>query len=342
MTTMKAKPIKVGIAGMGRSGEEMHANYIAQIGEFQLEAICDATPARLKQSKKTLKARKAYSTYDEMLADSAIELVVVATPSHAHCEMVLAALERGKHVLVEKPVALNLEDFEQMEKSAEQRGLVLGCYHNRRWDGDYLRVRKVLEDGLLGNIFEIQSRCIGYGPGLRTFGVPEFRPQWRAEKAYGGGQLYDWGSHLIDQVLMMVPSEIEAVYADLKSIVWSKEVDDHFKVLVKFQNGTTAEIESSSDCRITLPRWFIAGDKGTLSGTWSELRVRSEMVDCADEIVLSALPNDWHAPYRNLAEVIRDGAALAIKPREVKRTVAVIDAAILSSSRRESVKPKLH
>jgi scyllo-inositol 2-dehydrogenase (NADP+) len=336
---MKSTRIRVGIAGMGRSGEEMHAKYVGESDGFQLEAISDMTAARLAASKKRLKAKKAYASYDELLHDEAVELVVVATPSQAHCEMVLAAFERGKHVLVEKPVALSLDEFERMEESARKHGLVFACFHNRRWDGDYLRVRTIIADGLLGDVFDIQSRCIGYGPGLRTFGVQEFRPQWRAEKAYGGGQLYDWGSHLIDQVLMMVPSKVETVYGDLKSLMWSDEVDDHFKVLIKFEDGTTAEIESSADCRMPLPRWFVTGTKGALSSTWHELHVRSENVDIADEIILSSFPNEWPAFYENLAQVIRTGAELAVKPEEVKRTVAVIDAAMLSSKERRSVKP---
>jgi len=338
---MKTKRITVGIVGMGRSGEEMHAKYVADSPAFRLEAICDTSVERLASSKKRLKAKKAYASYDELLDDDAVELVVVATPSRAHCEMVLAAFKHGKHVLVEKPVALSLDEFERMEESARKNGLVFACFHNRRWDGDYVRVRKVVADGLLGEVFDIQSRCIGYGPGLRTFGVQEFRPQWRAEKAYGGGQLYDWGSHLIDQVLMMVPSKVETVYGDLKSLIWSDEVDDHFKVLIKFEDGTTAEIESSADCRIPLPRWFVTGTKGALSGTWHELHVRSEMVDIADEIVLNSFPNEWPALYENLAQVIREGAELAVKPQEVKRTVAVIDAAMVSSKERRSVKPKV-
>ncbi len=327
--------------GMGRSGEEMHARYVRESDAFQLEAISDTTEERLTASKKRLKVKKAYASYEELLEDDAVELVVVATPSQAHCQMVLAAFEHGKHVLVEKPVALNLGEFERMEESARKHGLAFACFHNRRWDGDYLRVRSIIADGLLGDVFDIQSRCIGYGPGLRTFGVQEFRPQWRAEKAYGGGQLYDWGSHLIDQVLVMVPSKVETVYGDLKSLMWSEEVDDHFKVLIKFEDGTTAEVESSADCRLPLPRWFVTGTEGALSGTWHELRVRSEKVDIADEIVLSSFPNEWPAFYENLGQVIRAGAELAVKPDEVKRTVAVIDAAMVSSKERRSVKPKV-
>ena len=335
------KAINVGVVGMGRSGAEMHAQYVAKRAQFRLEAICDTSPARLKQCKKTLKPKKAYSSYDELLDDEAVELVVVATPSQAHCEMVMAAFERGKHVLVEKPAALNLEEFERMEENARRHCLVFACFHNRRWDGDYSRVRKIIDDGLLGDVFDIQSRSLEYGSGWSSFGVEEFRPRWRAEKAYGGGRLYDWGSHLIDQVLMMVPSKIETVYADLKSRLWSDEVDDHFKLLIMFENGTTAEIESSADCRISLPRWFVVGDKGTISGTWTKLRVRSELVDSANETVFKAFRNEWDAVYGNLAKVIRDGAELVVKPEEIKRTVAVIDAAMLSSSRRESVKPEI-
>ena len=335
------KTIKVGVVGMGRSGEELHGKYIRERAEFRLEAICDTSPARLKQCKKSLKPKKAYSTYDELLDDEAVELVVVATPSQAHCEMVLAAFERGKHVLVEKPVALNLDEFERMAESAEKHALVFTVFHTRRWDGDYARVRKIIDDGLLGEVFDIQSRVQDYGPGWSEFGVQEFRPRWRAEKKYGGGRLYDWGSHMIDQVLMMVPSKVETVYGDLKGILWSDEVDDHFKVVMKFENGTTAEIESSADCRLPLPRWFIVGDKGTLSGSWHELNVKSELVDYADEIVLKSFPNKWDAVYENLAEVIRNGAELAVNPEEVRRTVAMVDAAMLSSSKRQCVKPKV-
>src|SRR5687767_11678466 len=276
-------PLSVGIIGFGRIGAE-HDRWLASAGGARAVAAADATPARQALARKD--GLDAYDTIDALLADPRVGAVLVSTPTAMHFEHVSRALAAGKHVLVEKPMALDLAQSRQLAQDAERRRLVLSVFHNRRWDVDYLTVRAAVASGVFGRVINIESRlgqwasCVG--PAAR-----EYRPNWRNERAFGGGGLYDWGSHFVDQLWrLMWPARPARVYAQLRGNVWSSDCDDFARLLIDFDNddgsaGSVGMAEINTTTTRPLPRWHLDGTRGSAfsphspdfdTGVWASLR----------------------------------------------------------------------
>jgi scyllo-inositol 2-dehydrogenase (NADP+) len=189
-------PVNIGIIGFGRIGAE-HSVWLASATNAKAVAVADATPAR--QGLARQRGLVVHSEIDQLLADPSIDAVLVATPTAFHFDHASRALAAGKHVLVEKPMALDLSQSMHLVQDAKRRGLVLSVFHNRRWDVDFLTVKDAIKSGQLGNLINVESRLGQYascvGPAAK-----EYRPGWRNEAAFGGGGLYDWGSHFGDQL----------------------------------------------------------------------------------------------------------------------------------------------
>src|ERR1051325_9480689 len=187
------QPITIGIIGFGRIGAE-HAGWISNCVNAKAAAVADATPARQQIAQQ--RGLKTYSAIPDLLRDDSIDAILVSTPTSMHFEHVQLALNANKHVLVEKPMALDLDQSRRLADLAERKKLVLSVFHNRRWDIDYLTVLHHVQSNTFGKIINIESRlgqwqsCVG--PAAR-----EYRPGWRNEAAFGGGGLYDWGRHFV-------------------------------------------------------------------------------------------------------------------------------------------------
>jgi len=187
--------LKIGIVGFGRIGNE-HAGWIEQCTSIAPVAVFDPTPER--RAKAEARGLKSYESLNFLLA-SDIDAVLISTPTVMHHAQALLALRAGKHVMIEKPMALDLPACQELVAYAAETKKLLSVFHNRRWDIDYLTVKNAIASGQLGKVFNIESRlgqwasCVG--PAAR-----EWRPGWRNEAAFGGGGLYDWGSHFIDQL----------------------------------------------------------------------------------------------------------------------------------------------
>jgi len=324
---------------MGKVSESQHCKRIQKFSDkFELAAVCDQSQERLAVARDTYGAKAAYEKYDDMLADPNVEFVIVATPPNLHREMTLAAVRAGKHALVEKPFAMNLAEAKEIVDAAEQAGVVVAGHQNRRFDADYLAVKRVVQSGVLGNIYACESRWMGWSPGWAEWGVKEFNPRWRVQKQHGGGMVYDYASHLGDQILRMIEKPIATVYGDLQSRVWSDEVDDHFKALIRYEDGTTATIEASSNARLSLPRWYIIGDKGTLL---KQTQGRDPVVVATDdgETQHEVGSPQWDALFLNMYDAIREGAEPLVTPDHLLETMALIDAIFASAERGQVVKP---
>ena len=182
------EPLRIGISGLGRSGWGIHANVLAQIGEkFRVTAVCDPDSSRQEEAIDRFDCL-AYSTIGEILADKAVELLVVATPSQLHVSDVSAAMRAGKHVIVEKPMAPTLAGVDEMIAVAEETGMLLTVNQNYRYHADFLKVKEVVDSGVLGRI--VQMRITGNGFRRRW--------DWQTLKKYGGGDLNNKGAHSID------------------------------------------------------------------------------------------------------------------------------------------------
>ncbi len=339
------RPIRAGIIGMGSAGVRFHAPMLSKLEEFELYAVYDITEARRTLAQKEYAVKKVYGSLDEFLADDRIDLVVVATPPASHCQISLQVMQAHKNVVVEKPIAMSVEEVDEMMAASKRNNVLLAVHHNKRWDPDYLAVKRTIDEGEIGKPFHIQSRHMIYsslvtGPAS---GVSDFHPQWRVEKGYGAGALSEWGSHIIDQVLQLVPSKPEIVWGNLRNVLWSEHVDTYFKGLIGFENSLLAEIEVAYTAQYALPCWFVLGDKGTLikeKRTFAAdtgldpVRVKRE----DGEFVFNVEPTDRTEFYRNIASVLGGKADLIVKPSQARLTMQVMDAVRKSTTEKRLVK----
>jgi predicted dehydrogenase len=328
---------KVGICGLGRSAQEFHIPLMKRIGKFRIVAVCDTIQGRRRVADRDYNTI-AFSDYKHFL-DSDIDLVVIATPSSSHFRIAKMVLGEGKHCVVEKPIALTLKEVDYLIKLAARKKAILSVFQSRRFDGDFITVKKILDEHLVGEPFTIESRATSYG-SLKNYGVKEFKPSWRYKKAYGGGILYDFGSHIIDQMLNLVKEPPVSVWCDMKSVLWSREVDDYFKLLIRFRGGTTAHLEASQVSRYNLPRWYILGTKGALlsENGGHPIKIKTQIKGEEFERTYQVEPSCWERYYENLYDVLMHRAHPLIKLDEVRKNAAVIDAAQLSAHNRREEK----
>ncbi len=212
---------------------------------------------------------KVYPDVDSLLADADVHAILVATPTAMHQEHATQALRSGRHVLVEKPMALDLDQSKKLVEEAAAAGRVLSVFQNRRWDLDYLTVRRAVAGGAFGTIINVESRlgqwasCVG--PAAR-----EYRPGWRNEAAFGGGGLYDWGSHFVDQMWRLLwPAKPLRVFAQLRGNVWTSDCDDFARLIIDFDNGAAGLVEINTTTTRPGPRWHIDGSSGSGSSPHS-------------------------------------------------------------------------
>jgi predicted dehydrogenase len=329
----------VGIIGYGRIGAE-HAGWIGTAGDgVRLVAADDITPAR-----RQLAASCGLKTYDEMdamLADPAVGAVLVSTPTAMHFEHASRALAAGKHVMVEKPMALDLVQSRTLVDDAARRGLLLSVFHNRRWDVDYLTVRAAIESGAFGRVLNVESRlgqfasCVG--PAAK-----EYHPSWRNERAFGGGGLYDWGSHFVDQLWRLLwPAKPVRVYAQLRGNVWSQDCDDFARVLIDFDNGVVGLVEINTTTTRPLPRWHVDGTAGSAfspyspefdTTVWASLRHTPARAGEPSRTFPMAQPGLTEPQiWQRFAAAARGEGEPAVKAAGVLPTMALLDAARESS-----------
>ena len=343
--------IKLGVIGFGGMGK-WHAQNAPRAG-VEIAAVCDIKEERFAEAEEM--GFKLYKSADELLADSEVNTVILTVPNHLHKEMCLKAALAGKNVITEKPAAMSTTELDEMEAACKKAGVFFTAHQNRRWDRDMLIVKKAYDEGLLGNIFTIESK-LHSGNG--------YMHEWHLYKKYGGGMIYDWGVHLIDQALLMMPGvKLKSIFADIKSVL-HEEVDDYFKIILKMENGITFHIELSTYILEYQPRWLVAGDKGTLIiktfGCDGAVYRTGDMLEKLPPqitetvagptrqfapvppggIVEEPLPQvetDWVDFYKNVQGALDGTEESKIKIPEVRRVLSVMEAAWESSRTNKSV-----
>ena len=204
---MEQNKMKVAIVGYGGMGG-WHADRLLKSDACELTGIYDIRRERCELAES--RGIRAYASYRELLQDETVDTITVAIPNDVHEDVVIRALEAGKNVICEKPVTLSVASLERMIAAAKKNGKVFSTHQNRRWDVDYLAMKSVYDSKELGRVMEIESRIHG------SRGIPS---DWRGEKRYGGGMLYDWGIHLIDQILMIFGFEnVDSVFCTIDNI----------------------------------------------------------------------------------------------------------------------------
>jgi predicted dehydrogenase len=346
--------MRVGIIGFGRIGAE-HAGWLKAAKGVEPVAVADVTPARrdLAQSR----GLKPYEKYEDLLADREVDAILVSSATAMHFEHASAALSAGKHVLVEKPMALDLKHSAELVRRADDAKRVLSVFHNRRWDVDYLTGLDAVKSGRVGKLINVESR-IGQWASCVGPAAKEWRPGWRNEASFGGGGLYDWGSHLVDQVWqLMLPAKPVRVFAQLRGNVWTRDCDDFARVLIDFDaeggsGGAVALVEINTTTARPLPRWHIDGTAGSAESPhdlkfsldeWAKLDFAPAPSSAQSSCTTTTrLPRATGALSESLiwerfAAATRGEGEPAVTAQSVLTTMALLDAARESSRLGESV-----
>jgi len=335
--------INAAVVGYGYSGRAFHSYLIGLADGINLYAISTRDPERRDSAAQNHPEARIYPPLDELLGDEEVDLVVIATPHHTHRDLAIKAMDAGKHVVVDKIMCMNAQEAAEMIEASVRNNVMLSVFHNRRWDWDYLTVKQVIQDGLLGEPYLFQV-------GIMSYRKPR---GWRAVKSQSGGILYDWPAHFVDQALQLVPSEVESVFCDIKyRDRWHTDIGNYAKLLIRFSNDVLYQIEIGNLATVEKPRWYILGDLGGLIKYGldpQEGPMRDDHIDAAEEdpahrarvctmiggtkeeLVIDSVRGSWKSYYQNISDVLNRGLDLAVKPEEVYRAMQVYDAAMESA-----------
>lgn len=277
---MNDRIIKTGICSYGMSGKLFHAPFIQSHPGYELSAIVER---HKEESRERYPDSRLYRSIDEMLADDALELIVVNTPVQLHVEHAKAALAAGKNIVVEKPFTVTAKEAEELDALAREKGLLLSVYQNRRYDGDYWAIREILSQDLLGELKEAEMRFDRYRPGFSG-------KEHKEGGLKGAGLLHDLGAHLIDQALQLFGWP-EAVFADLRILRNNGvEANDYFEVLLYYKADFRVRVKSTVIARESYPGYIFHGMKGSF------LQERSDMQEA--QLLAGAIPTiaSWCPP----------------------------------------------
>ena len=344
---MKKNFAVIGYGGQGA----WHTRQILGSEVAALTGVYDTDPTKNALAEKN--GIHAYHSFEEVLADNAVETVVIAVPNDDHKELVIRSLEAGKNVICEKPVEMSVAAFDEMTAAADKSGKLFTVHQNRRWDVDYLAMKKIVESGEIGELINIESRIHG------SRGIPS---DWRCTKAQGGGMILDWGVHLIDQILQIIKERIVRVYC-AETHITNSEVDDGFKLTMYFESGRTAYVEVGTYNFIAMPRFYLQCKNGSAiiedwqknaqvarMKAWNEKEVLpvqtaagiTKTMAPRDEITLDMYEaersqSDVHDFYRNFCAALDGKAESAIKLCDVRRVMQVMEACFESSDKKQAL-----
>lgn len=342
--------IKVALASFGMSGQVFHGPSLKVHPGFEVIQILERSK---NLSKNFFPDAEIVRSFSEILKNAITELVVINTPDALHYEMAKQAINAGKNVIVEKPVTQKSQQAEELVKLARKKGVLFTVYQNRRWDGDFLTVQKVLAQGNLGRLIEFESHFDRY----RTFIKPD---TWKEEGDEFVGVLHNLGSHMVDQayVLFGMP---KAVNAYLKIVRLGGKVADYYDIRLEYE-GFSAIFKCSYLAKDPGPRYSIFGEYGTFHkwgidnqeenmkagrlpvgddwGTepeeeWGTLTYEKDGLEFQGKV--QTVPGNYNAFYDNIFDVLRNGAELAVKPEEAKEVLRILEACLESNRNRKEV-----
>lgn len=335
--------IKIGVAGLGRSGWGIHCGILEKLKDcYELVAVCDEIEERIKEAKDKFNC-KTYEKFEDLINDRDVEVVVISTPSFLHCPHTIKALEKGKNVVCEKPMATSLKEADEMIKKAKNTGKILTVFQNRRYEPAFLKIKELIESGIIGEIVLIKLYYQSFSR----------RWDWQTLKKFGGGSLNNTGVHIIDQVLHFIKEDIEdiEIFCDLKRTITLGDADDHDKILLKGKKSPTIDIEITSVCAYpTSDNWIVMGTKGGIKANFNTVWWKYYKEEELPKRTLQTEPTPdrsynrdeikwyeekWEVPeeekdfsfkfYIDFYKTIKENKPLSITPESVRRTMYVIE-----------------
>jgi predicted dehydrogenase len=339
---------RVALIGFGLAGAVFHAPLIAATTGLRLAAIVSANAERQAQARRDHPQARIYPDVDALLSDATqFDLAVIASPNRSHAPLAHRALEAGLHVVIDKPFATSVAQGTALIEDAGRRQRLLTVFQNRRWDGDYLTLRRLIADDVLGPVQRFESR------------FERWRPQpkagWRQQPARedAGGVLFDLGSHLIDQALQLF-GPVQSVHAERRSRHPQSQVDDDSFVALRHVSGVDSHLWMSSVAAHAGPRLRVLGQRGAYlsegldpqedalragvrpgDDAWTHrLSDRSGALVCAGRVDgessrrIATLPGDYPAFYAGVVHSLRDGAPVPVDPQQCLDTLRIICTAL--------------
>jgi predicted dehydrogenase len=345
---MRQNPLGVGILGYAPSVGRIHGLGAEMTPGLALRAVCDLNPDQRDRARSDFPDVKTYESTEEFADAADLDLVIVATPPDTHARLCLQMMGVGKHVVCEKPLALNCRETDAMKEMATNQGVHLSCHQNRRWDPDYLAIKQSLVDGLIGSLFYLESFVGGFHHPCGY---------WHSHTPVSGGTSYDWGAHYLDWIVSLIPERVEAVVGSRHKRVWKDITNaDQERIQVRFSGGIEAEFIHSDIAAAPKPKWFLLGTEGAIVGNWRKVTSHefdpdhyyqrhdipaTEMVPDltvfrrhhSGEVVRinPAIPNRDHNRFHsNLADHLLLGEPIAAPLDDSVKVVAILEAAARS------------
>jgi len=344
------KPINTALCSFGMSGKLFHAPFIHLQGGFTLVGAWE-------RSKKIIKDfypdTISYDSYEDLLADASIELVIVNTPNITHYDFAKKALLANKHVVLEKPFTVTVAEGEELIALAKERNLVLSAFQNRRWDSDFKTVKKVLDEKSLGEVVEAEIHFDRFTQELSY-------KTHKEEPVLGTGLVYDLGAHLIDQALQLF-GKPQAVFADIQIIRPISKVDDYFEILFYYPK-LRVRLKSTLLARENSTGYIIHGNKGSFikpktnvqeiallaerkpneanwgkeeEADWGLLHTEKDGTVIKEKV--PSLQGQYMDYYEGIYQAIRNGQPVPVTAEDGLLIIQIIEAAYQSSKERRVV-----
>ena len=337
---MASRILNVGLIGFGLSGRYFHSPFLSTNPGFKIKTVVERSKNEAQEFDPSIENARSV---EELLSDESIDLVFICTPNETHFPYAMDALQNGKHVVIEKPFSATEDEAKQLVAVAKEKGLILTAYQNRRWDSDFLTIKKLIAEDKLGDIVEYECRYDRFRPVVPT-------ESWKEKSVPVGGNLYNLGPHLIDQALVLFGEPL-TVTAEIRSVRPNSEIDDYFDVRLGYADKLVI-VKSSLMVYENFLRYHLHGTKGSfIKGGLDpqEETLRKNVLPTekpwgvepenrwgklySEEFtgVIESEAGDYAPFYQNVYDAIVDGAELAVKPEEILRTTRVIDLAFQSS-----------
>jgi scyllo-inositol 2-dehydrogenase (NADP+) len=334
--------IKTVVVGYGLAGRAFHCPLIRRQSELCLHGIV-ARDAKLRAEGVALWDVKGYASLDEALDDREVQLVVIATPHDSHAELAIRVLDAGRDCVVDKVMALSTAEADAMIGARNRSGRMLSVFHNRRWDWDFVTIKRLIWQGSIGQPLLIESSVCRHS-------MPR---SWRGKEAEAGTILHDWGAHLVDHALQLGLGPCRRLAAWVLEAPW-QGVDSggHGRIVMEF-DGTLFQAETSRVCRIDRPRWWIVGSDGGFVKYGvdpQEDALRAGDIDRASELEshrgiirtegeggeiverwVPSIRSHWDSYYANIAGHLLHQEPLAVTAEQARDVVRVLEAAVRSA-----------
>jgi predicted dehydrogenase len=346
-----SQTLGVGLLGYAPSVGQIHGLGVEATRGLELRAACDLSSQRLDQARQDFTQLKTYAAVDAFAADPDIDLVIIATPPNTHAELAIQMMAAGKHVVCEKPLAISKRETDAMIEMAEKQGVHLSCHQNRRWDVDYLAIRQALREGLIGELYYMETFVGGFHHPCGY---------WHSHDKISGGLTYDWGAHYLDWIVSLMPARAQSVTCIRHKRVWHDVTNaDQERIQIRFAGGQEAEFMHSDIAAVRKPKWYLLGTQGAISGHWKDVveyvpdpvtyfeQHDIPATEMPPELTLHrrhssgqiitqrlAVPERRHYLFhQNIADHLLSGEPIAAPPTHSVQVVAILEAAARSAAK---------